>query len=361
MVEATYVQKEPALLARLAEAAIPWAVDPQSYRFSSEGFLRGPVGRLSYAPDSPLDPSRMSNRVQSMVAKSLEFQAEAEPSMYVVPSLALTRSSQAAFKTYAEIHRVAADMNGRDVPYRPILATAYPSSTFLKDRFGLFERLDRTFVGAYVLPLQLNPKRDSLERLVGYARFLENAQTLGLPAVAGRAGVFGLVLAAFGIENFDSALGDRESFSLSRLDYDRLASSGAKKKGGRQKRVYVRPLRSVLPASEFEALLTLTSIQGQLKCDLGACRFGGLRYAVDNAREHYVHSRASELQLLKDRRTTSTRVQLVNDWLTSAMELGRLVNRLREERGDDPISFEHLGTWRGVLNRVAAPIALSGS
>lgn len=98
VIEAHYVRKDPVLLGRIAESLIPWVVDPQSIRFSSPRFASTRLATLPYAPDGPLDPSRMSSRVKAMVRGAMEFQAEAEPTMYVVPSLALVRSSLAAFR-----------------------------------------------------------------------------------------------------------------------------------------------------------------------------------------------------------------------------------------------------------------------
>lgn len=360
VIEASYVRTDPPLLAHLAEARIPWMVDPQSIRFASSGFreiarLRG----LPYAPDAPLDPGRFTPAVERMIRGALEFQAQAEPSMYLVPALPLSRPSAAVFRTFARIHEFAADMNAKgDVPYRPIVAAAYPSADVLRGRFSVFERLDRAFAGAYVLPLQFNPKRDSVERLVAYARFLEQAQELGLRVVAGRAGVFGLVLAAFGIENFDSGLGERESFSLSRLTKVRQPDPAGKRDGGQQRRVYVTQLRSTLPWDDVDALLETPSIRAQLTCDLGQCRFGGYRYALEHHREHFFHARAAELEALRQRRTTELRVQLVMEWLRTAIDTCRLVNRVREEQGIQPLDFEHLETWRAVLTRVATVVAV---
>jgi hypothetical protein len=359
VIEASYVQTDPPLLAHLAEERIPWMVDPQSVRFASPGYLG--VARLRglpYAPNAPLDPGRFSTPVERMVRGAMEFQAQAEPSMYLVPALPLSRASAAVFRTFARIHELAADINGKDVPYRPIVAAAYPSADVLRGRFSVFERLDRTFAGAYVLPLQFNPKRDSVERLVAYGRFLEHAQGLGLRVVAGRAGVFGLVLAAFGIENFDSGLGERESFSLTRLTKIRHPEPGGKREGGRQTRVYVAQLRSTLAWDEADALLETQALRAQLTCDLGQCRFGGYRYALEHHREHFFHTRAAELEALRARRTTDLRVQLVMQWLRTAIDTGRLVNRVREEQHRRPLDFEHLETWRAVLTRVATVVAL---
>ena len=299
VVEASYVASDPPLLARLAEERIPWMVDPQSVRFASAGYLQTDRLRsLAYAPPAPLDPARFTAATERMVRQAMEFQAEAEPSMYLVPALPLPRASAAVFRTFGKIHELAADLNGRDVPYRPIVAAAYPGAAVLGGRFSVFERLlDRSFAGAYVLPLQFNPKRDSVERLVSYTRFLEYAQGLNLRVVAGRAGVFGLLLAAFGIENFDSGLGERESFSLARLTKVRPPSGpGPKPDGGRQARVYIPALRSTLAWEDANALLEMPALRAQLACDVGSCPFGGYRYALENRREHFFHARSAELE-----------------------------------------------------------------
>lgn len=359
VVEASYVQSDPPLLAHLAEERVPWIVDPQSVRFASPGYLDiARVRALPYAPEAPLDPARFSNRVERMVRGAMEFQAQAEPSMYLVPSLPLPRASAAVFRTFARINELAADVNGNGVPYRPIVTAAFPSAEVLRGRFSVFERLDRAFAGAYVLPLQFNPKRDSVERLVAYARFMEHAQTLGLRVVAGRAGVFGLVLAAFGIENFDSGLGERESFSLTRLTKARPPSVAGESHGGRKQRVYLTAVRSTLSWDDADAMLETKSLRAQLTCTLGICRFGGYRYALEHHREHFFHARAEELEALRNCRTTELRVQLVMQWLRTAIDTGRLVNRVRHELRLPALDFEHLETWRAVLTRVATVVAV---
>jgi hypothetical protein len=361
VIEASYVQADPPLLAHLAEARIPWMVDPQSIRFASPGYLNvARIRSLPYGPDAPLDPARFSARIEAMVRGAIAFQAQAEPAMYLVPALPLVRASNAVFRTFAQIHQVAADLNGHEVPYRPMIAAAYPSADVLRGRFSVFERLDRNFAGAYVLPLQLNPRRDSVERLVAYARFLEHAQTLGLRVVAGRAGGFGLLLAAFGIENFDSGLGERESFSLARLTKRRAVEANGKREGGRQQRVYLAALRSTVAWEDADALLETKALRSQLTCELGDCRFGGYRYALEHHREHFFHTRAAELEELRGRRTTALRVQLVMEWLRAAIDTGRLVNRVRTEQDRPPLNLEHLETWRAVLTRVATVVAVRG-
>ncbi len=44
-------------------------------------------------------------------------------------------------------------------------------------------------------------------------------------------------------------------------------------------------------------------------------------------------------------------------WLRTAIDTGRLVNRVRDEEMAPPLDFEHLETWRAVLTRVATVVA----
>jgi hypothetical protein len=363
VIQASYVHRDPPLLLRLADGHIPWVVEPQSVRFASAGYASvASIAQLPYAPHAPLDPTRFTDEHRRMVRTALEFQARHEPAMYVVPSLPVARPSARVLNAFQALHEFAATLNGSAIPYRPMLATAYPGIAVLRGRYSVFERLaDRSWAGVYVQPLQLDTKRDGVEKLVAYVRFLLQGQQSGLHVIAGRPGAFGLLLGAFGIDLFDCGLGGGDSFSLSRLDRPRLRDETGQLRGGRARPVYLRPLMSALRASDAGQLLDSPAIRSQLACDVGECRFGGYRYAVEDPRTHFFHSRQAELRALRDQRTASLRVQLVNGWLQDAIGTGRLVNRVRGEVDLDPIDFAYLDRWRGVLSRIASLVAVGGS
>ena len=364
VVQASYVHRDPPLLLRLADGHIPWVIEPQSVRFASAGY-RGveSIAKLPYAPPTPLDPARFGDDHRRMVRSALEFQARHEPAMYVVPSLPVARASARVLTAFGALHEYAATLNGSEgIALRPMLATAYPGTVVLKGRFSVFDRLaDRSWAGVYVQPLQLDTKRDSVEKLVAYAKFLQEGQNSGLHVIAGRPGAFGLVLGAFDIDLFDSGLGGGDSFSLSRLDRPRVPDENGQVRGGRARPVYLRPLMSALRESDASAVLGSPALRSQLACDIGECRFGGYRYAIENPRPHFFHCRQAELRALKDQRTSSLRVQLVNGWLQDAIGTARLVNRVRGEAGLPAIDFDYLDRWRGVLARIASLVAVRES
>lgn len=364
VIQASYVHRDPPLLLRLADSHVPWVVEPQSVRFASPGYAAvTSLARLPYAPPAPLETTRFGDEHRRMVRLALEFQARHEPALYVVPSLPVARPSVRVLNAYQALHEYAATLNGREkIPYRPMLATAYPGTLVLRGRYSVFERLaDRSWAGVYVQPLQLDTKRDGVEKLVAYARFLQQGQQSGLRIIAGRPGAFGLVLGAFGIDLFDSGLGGGDSFSLTRLDRPRVRDESGQLRGGRARPVYLRPLLSALRASDASQLLESPAIRAQLSCAVGECRFGGYRYAVEHPRAHFFHCRQAELEALKAHRTAALRVQLVNGWLQDAIATARLVNRVRGEIGLASIDFEYLDRWRGVLSRVASLVALGES
>ena len=118
---------------------------------------------------------------------------------------------------------------------------------------------------------------------------------------------------------------------------------------------------SALRESDASAVLESPALRAQLACDLGECRFGGYRYAIEHPRAHFFHCRQAELQSLTERRTSSLRVQMVNGWLQDAIGTALLVNRVRGEAGLPTVDFDYLDRWRGVLARIASLVAVGES
>lgn len=358
--QASYVAKDPALLLRFADGRIPWVVEPQSYRFTTAGYLRvGEVARLPYAPASPLDPATFGDGHRRMVHQALKFQARHEPAMYLVPSLPIARPSAALLRAYRDLHEYAWALNGTEgIPYRPMLASAYPGTSLMKGRFSVFDRLaDRTWAGVYVQPLQLDTKRDSVEKLVAYTRFLQEARETKLQVISGRPGGFGLALGALGIDRFDAGLSGGDSFSLSRLDRAPRLDEAGRPRGGRSRPVYIQGLLSSFPESDATAILDDPAVGSQVTCTVGECRNRGRRFAVEQPRVHFFHCRAQELAELRERRTGRLRVQYVYDRLQGAIAIAQVIGRVRRERSEPAIDFGYLDRWVGVLARVATGAA----
>lgn len=186
-----------------------------------------------------------------------------------------------------------------------------------------------------------------------YVRFLQTAGDAAPPVIAGRVGAFGLVLAALGIELFESNLDAGGSFSLSRLDREPKAPKPGQRRGGRLRSVYVPAVLTAFPERIVRTLLEDPAVGAELACTTGECRSGGRLNPVEGPRPHFFHSREVELATLRALPTAALRVPVVHGWLRSARDIGKMVNRVRLEQGAPPLDFGHLDRWMGVLARVA--------
>ena len=68
VIEAAYAATDPPLLTRLQGLRVPYAVDPQSIRFSSPRYLTIPaLAKLPYAPDEPLARNARGRATRSRI------------------------------------------------------------------------------------------------------------------------------------------------------------------------------------------------------------------------------------------------------------------------------------------------------
>lgn len=362
VIEAAYAATDPPLLTRLHGLRIPYAIDPQSIRFGSSRYLDiQALAELPYAPVKALPRHTRSAAIDSMVHMALQFQAKQEADFYLTPTLAMHRPTLPAVQAHHQIHTVASDAVGTEVPAKPLLAAVAPTLMVMRSPFAVYERLlDRAYAGIYVQPIRLNPKHESVEWLVSYSDFLLQAHEYKLPVVAARAGAFGLVLTALGVDLFDAGLGERESFNLAALS--RPPSPREREHGGGpRRRTYSSEILTSLDTPRLSAVVASRTLAPRFSCDIGSCRFGGYDEQLRNPRAHFFHVRQLELEELREMPTTEMRVQHMRVRLQNAIETGRLVNRCLEEAGVDTIRFDHLEVWLAVLTRVATRVATEAS
>jgi hypothetical protein len=354
--EATFVQKHPPLLDRLREVRSPFMVDPMSLRFTTAGFLGVQALRdLPYAPTEPLTPQ---SDAEFFVKASLAFQAEANASAFMTPTVAWLGRSE----VWPDFNRKTIDLVaktiGVDVERRPMVVLLAPDWDALRHPEDIMEPLRDTPVEAiYVQPTNLRPTHDGVEKLVKYIRFLQSAASLDVPVVAGRVGAFGLVLQALGIPVFDSGLGEAESFNLSNLNRPRKKTTETSSGGGRKRRIYLEPLKTTLVSDDVDAIFHEPGLRSRFICQEACCRWTGWEGLANRRRTHYLTVRTSEVGQLAALPTSQMRLQRVHQDLLEARDHGRVVTRVLIERGVRPPDLGHLERWAGVLARVAGAAA----
>ncbi len=367
VVEASYAATDPPLLKRLREDGVPQIVDPQTVRFAGERFLQvEALADLPYAPDAPiqadqLPPARAAELVRSVMA----FQQRFSAACYLAAALPYSDADlDQRIDQNDRLLTASAAANGTgDLDRRALVAQVFVGQRALAQPERIVERLvDQPIDAVYVQPTNLNPVKDSLEKLARYVHFLSDLREAGLHVIAGRVGAFGLVLQALDAALcFDSGLNQAEAFNLATLNRPVSDRERERRKAGRgggpDRRVYFEPLKTTLMGRDAATVIATPALRGHLVCSLGCCQHRGFEDLQDRRRQHYLWVREHEVDELRRKSTRAMRIDLIHEQLVSARELGMRVRRALAKDGKPP-SFEHLDRWIGLIAREGAlPVA----
>lgn len=359
VIEASYAVDSPPLLKRLGEDAIARVMDPQTLRFFGSRYLEtASLARLPYAPASPLTADSFDQpTAQRLAVGSLTFAQQRGADVFVAPGLPLFDRELSRWRNHNErLLEAACNANGgTEIDRKPLLAMLAPGAAAQRDPGAIVRALaDYPIDGVYVQALNLQPVRDSLEKLARFAQFVAAVREQGLAVIVGRVGSFGLVLQALGIPVFDSGLGLAEGHDLAALlrpitDRERQRRSDGDG-GGPPGRVYFEPLKTTLSARVAAELLALDGIRSHFACTLGCCRFRAIEGLPARARGHYLHVRRSEVDRMRALPVAAMRLHEAESQLRSARDLAATVRRALPDCGGLP-DFGHLDRWLGLLAR----------
>lgn len=359
VIEASYAFDSPPLLKRLGEDRITRLVDPQTLRFCGNRYLETEsLARLPYAPALPLRADSFDEpTARQLAVGSLSFAQERGADLFIAPGLPLFDRELSRWRDHNErlLAAACAANGGTDVERKPLLAMLAPGAGAQRSPDAIVGTLvDYPIDGVYVQALNLQPVRDSLEKLARFAQFLAALRQQGLPVIVGRVGAFGLVLQALGIHIFDSGLGLAEGHDLAALlrpmtdrEHQRRSDGDG---GGPPGRVYIEPLKTTLPARVAAELLALDGIRSQFACTLGCCRFRAIEELPARARGHYLHVRRSEVDRMRGLPVAAMRLHEAESRLHSARDLAATVRRALPDYRGLP-DFGHLDRWLGLLAR----------
>lgn len=246
VVEATYAVEDSPLLKHLRESGVPQLIDPQTLRFTGERFLTvAQFERLPYSPSAPIKVDAFApSDADSLAREVMLFEQEAGASWYLAAALPYYDQDQQSRLRHNDrlLAASCAANGGTDLDRRPLVAQVAPGRKLLAHPELIVNRLlDYPIDAVYVQPLNLDPVKDSVEKLVQYVDFLRAISAARLPVIASRVGAFGLVLNALGIQAFDSGLAQAEACNLASLNRapTKRELDGVGKRGGPDGRIYL--------------------------------------------------------------------------------------------------------------------------
>jgi hypothetical protein len=365
VIEATYAAEDPPLVKRLREEKVPRIIDPQTQRFVGGRFLQvATLSGLPYAPAAPFAADSFTPADASQLARgALLFEQEHGADHYLAPTLPQAdQDFQAWLRHNDQLLAAACALNGgADLDRQPLIAQVAPGRMALAHPELIVNRLlDYPIDGVYVQPLNLDPVKDSLEKLNQYVAFLSAISERGLGVIASRVGAFGLVLQALGVAAFDSGLAQAEASNLAQLNRPMTEKELERRRegkggGGPDRRIYLEPLKTTVQGKHAAVILgPEAGLRGRFTCTRGCCQYRGFEDLPDRRRQHFLWARSGEVDELRARPTEALRRDHVHEQLRDAREAARLVRRvLAAERTTLP-RFEHIDRWIGVLGREAA-------
>jgi len=238
---------------------------------------------------------------------------------------------------------------------RPMLALVAPGPQAMAQPEKVVGRLlDSPIDGVYLQPLRLDPVRDSLEKLARFVQFAHAFRGAGIPVVVGRVGAFGLVLNALGITAFDSGLGQAEGHDLASLDRpmterERQRRAAGEGSGGPAQRLYLAALKTTFDSKVADAILADKDIRHRFTCKLSCCRFRGFDDIAARARQHYLWTRESEVEALRNVPIAAMRMTHVESQLRAAQDLAKVVTRTLKAADAEVPELGHIERWLGLL------------
>ena len=192
-------------------------------------------------------------------------------------------------------HAVGLAENG-DRAARPYFAFVGGHLRNLDAVHDLIERLPLWVQGLYVQLTPVDPMQDSPGKIVDVLDVMAHAKHRGFSVIAGRLAGLGVLLRALGIGAADAGLGDGERFDLaSKVRTHRRATPGhasVRMPGGR---IYLAALGRSVSKREWNAMMHVPALRGQLLCPLPCCGYGqSIEAMPGRGREHSLHARVNE-------------------------------------------------------------------
>lgn len=279
------------------DRGISFLVDTQAWRYRDpRTFLMEKFTATPYAPAGPLARSDKVT-VTRFVEADLQTQASLGASAYLLPGVIPSDGND---DVHAEVLSLLEAAQAKLPDARPCIAFVGAHTSSMEAGYQLIDDLPHWIDGIYLQLSPVNPLHDSPSKIIDALMLMRRATQQGFTVIAGRLAGIAPLLRAAGIAGADAGLGEGESFAYGAKIKNHEPRVGTEHQprllGGR---LYVPQLGRSVSTSEWDRLMQVPSLRGQLLCRLPCCAFGlPVETTPHRGREHSLHSRVAEAKAL---------------------------------------------------------------
>ncbi len=338
----------------LVDRATLVMMDHQTYRLIDGARQVDGLSRLPYCRQNLLEiddnagytPEDFADvRVVSKFVKSvLEFQRSIGVSDYISPAFFVNRPDSPWTAVNTRLLEESIAQVGTFV------YAMLPGSTESLRDAGLVDSLSKSgAAGVYALISPVAAQSDSINKLVRYTEALRELKDRGLDVIAARQPAFGLLLLAAGLASFDSGIAQAESFDFpSKIRVPKPNGKEKSGRGGKARRVYSTTLMRSLPQQVAKEIFDTPGLRSLFVCR-GPCCKDSLSNAISSPREHFVWSRTSEIEDIRNLQPAA-RLRHIENRLETARQASR---KLQRHVGDLGGNSDYVERWTSVLEVTA--------
>lgn len=327
------------------DRGISFLVDTQAWRYRDpRTFL---VEKFTATPYAPAGALAASDRpaLSRFIEADLETQASLGASAYLLPGLIPSNPRDAVHAmTLAMLEIAQAKLPNA----RPCVAFLGVHSSSMEAAHQLVADLPHWIDGIYLQLSPVNPLHDSPSKIIDALMLMRHATKQGFTVIAGRLAGLAALLRAAGIAGADAGLGEGEAFAYGAKIKSHEPRNGTEHQprllGGR---LYVPQFGRSVSAREWDRLMRVPALRGQLLCRLPCCAFGlPVETTPGRGREHSLHCRVAEAKALPGvgRPTIDAAVALLEQRQSAA----RAISASLHEGGLDPIATAFLDNHLAV-------------
>ena len=327
------------------DRGVSFLVDTQAWRYHDpRTFLVEKFARTPYAPAGPLGASDRS-ALSRFVEADLQAQASLGASAYLLPGVIPAN-------THDDVHALTLTLletaQATLPDARPCVAFLGVHTSSMEAAHQLVDDLPHWIDGLYLQLSPVNPLYDSPSKIIDALMLMRHATQQGFSVIAGRLAGLAPLLRAAGIAGADAGLGEGESFAYGTKIKNHEPRNGTEHQprllGGR---LYVPQLGRSLSAREWDRLMQVPALRGQLLCRLPCCAFGlPVETTPRRGREHSLHCRVDEANALPSSGRSSVDASIA--LLGQRQSTARTIIASLDEADLDPIATGFLDNHLAV-------------